>query len=304
MSGAPPAGGAHPREISHDWSPRAPRPEIYEPLDVAAPEPEDLRFWSVTTILGALGKEALIQWAANEAAASAIDDIEVWRPMLAKAGREEAAKWIAGARWRRPEGERSAAELGEAVHKACEEYALSGRRPEVDAEVAPFLDRFDEWLDVFQPEYLGAEVTVYSPQYGYAGTCDGFLRIDGIPLIIDYKTSKRSFDRQGKPTAPYPEAALQLAAYRWAELAAIFRPRRYEAFRRRYYLLSEKERAAAIPLPQVEGGLIIHITPEHCVAYPARCSYDVFERFLYVQEVARWQFEEARGAIGAPLERS
>lgn len=271
------------------------------PLDVAGPDEGDQRFWSVTTLLDILGKEGLIYWAAEETAKAAVASAEVWQAIERSEGRDEAVKWLTGARFRSGKGRRTAAQLGDAVHAACEQYALTGRRPEVDAEVAPFLDRFDEWLADFQPVYLGAEVTVFSPTYGYAGTCDGFLAIDGTPLIIDYKTSRKSFDKQGKPTRPYPEAALQLSGYRWAELAAVWRPRRYELFRRRYYLLSDAEKAAAVPVPAVDGGLVIHITPDHCQAYPVRCDEAVFERFLFVQEVARWVFEMAPQAIGSPL---
>ena len=297
------------REVTHDWSPRSAPPEILEPVDVLAPDPDDLRFWSSTTILGVLDKAGLIYWAAEETAIAALDNADLVAHMAEKAGRDEALKWLTGARFRKkPDGRggqlMSAADLGTAVHKACEEYALTGRRPaDVHWEVEPYLDQFDRWLDVFQPTYLAAEMTVYSPTYGYAGTSDGILSIDGVPLIIDYKTTRRSFDKQGKPTHPYPEACLQVASYRWADLAAVWHPRRYEHFRRRYYLLSPQERAAAVPVPPVDGGLVIHITPEHCVAYPVRCDYDVFERFLFVQEVARWQFEMAGQAIGAPLER-
>ncbi|MGH9086643.1 MAG: thiazole synthase, partial [Acidimicrobiales bacterium] len=42
------------------------------PVDVAKPEAEDVRFWSVTTIIGALDKPALVPWAANMTAEEAV----------------------------------------------------------------------------------------------------------------------------------------------------------------------------------------------------------------------------------------
>lgn len=273
-----------------------------EPLDKQKAGDQDLTCWSVTTLIGCLDKPALIYWAAEQTALAAVNDLDQVRS-LAERDPDDAVEWLKSARFRKPRGQRSAADLGTAVHKACETYALTGQRPDVDAEVGPFLDQFDRWAQRFQPTYQATEVCVYHPRYGFAGTSDAFLTIDGVPLIADYKTSRKSVDKKGKPTSPYPEVALQLAAYRHAELAAVWRPRRTEKFRRRYYLLSPEEQAAAVPVPSVEGGVCIHITPEHCEAYPVRCDEAVFERFLFVVEAARWAFEMSKDVIAdAPLE--
>jgi hypothetical protein len=277
--------------------------ELHQPvIDVDKPATEDRKFWSVTTLIGALDKPALTFWSAEQTAVAAVDQHNAWVAIARDAGRDEAIKWLTGARFRTPAGQRTAADLGTAVHAAIETYTLTGARPDVDDEVAPFLAQFDRWAQRFQPEYLATEVTVYDSRYGYAGTCDGFMRIAGMPVIFDYKTSKKSFDKRGNPTGPYPEVGLQLAAYRHAEMAAVWRPRRFEQFRRRYYLLSPDERAAAVPVPEVEGGVAIHITPDHCVAYPVRCDEQIFEQFLYVVEAARFVFETSKTLIGAPLE--
>lgn len=272
------------------------------PLEGQKPADDDLRMWSVTTIIGALDKPALLYWAAEQSATCAVDQLATLNAMVNDGDRADAIKWLRDARFRRPKGERTAADLGTEVHKACETYALTGARPEVDDEVAPFLDRFDEWCQQFQPVYEAAEVTVYSPRFGYAGTCDAFLSVDGVRFIVDYKTSKKSYDAKGNPTGPYPEVALQLAAYRHAELAAVWRPRRMEQFRRRYYLLGEAERAMAVPVPEVDTGLVIHISPEHCDAYPVECGHEIHTAFLYVLEAARWSFQTSKGVIGMPLQ--
>lgn len=272
-----------------------------QPEDVKKPEPDDRRMWSVTTLIGCLEKPALVYWSAEQTALAAIRQVKTWQSIEQENGTDEAVKFLTGARFRTPKGERGAAELGTAVHAAIEEYTLTGVRPEVDDEIAPFMLRFDEWAQVWQPEYIASEVTVYAPDRGYAGTCDGFMVLDGVPVIFDYKTSKKSFDKQGKPTGPYPEVGLQLAAYRYADGAAIWAPRRFEQFRRRYYLLSEAERAAAVPVPTVDDGVVIHITPEHCTAYPVTCDENIFEQFLFVTEAARFVFETSKSIIGAPL---
>lgn len=277
--------------------------ELGQPaLDGQKPADDDERHWSVTTILGCLKAEGLLYWTAEEAAKAAVNSAASLQARIEEEGREAVIKWLRDARFRRAKGERTAAELGTEVHAACEAYALTGQRPDVDAEVQPFLDQFDRWAQEFQPVYQAAEVTVYSPSYGYAGTCDAFLTLGGVRCIVDYKSSRKSFDNRGNPTTPYPEVALQLAAYRHAEMAAVWRPRRMEQYRRRYYLLGASEREMAVPVPEVDTGLVIHITPDHCDAYPVECGPDIFESFLFVQEAARWQFQTSKTVIGRPLE--
>ena len=277
--------------------------ELGQPaLDGQKPADDDERHWSVTTIIGCLDKPALLYWAAEQTAIAAINSARTLEARVEEEGADTVVKWLRDARFRRDRTQRTAAELGTEVHAACETYALTGQRPEVDAEVQPFLDQFDRWAQEFQPEYQAAEVTVYHPGYGYAGTCDAFLTVGGVRCIVDYKSSRKSFDNRGNPTTPYPEVALQLAAYRHAELAAVWQPRRMEQYRRRYYLLGQAEREMAVPVPEVDTGLVIHITPDHCDAYPVECGPDIFEAFLFVQEAARWQFQTSKSVIGRPLE--
>jgi hypothetical protein len=123
-----------------------------------------------------------------------------------------------------------------------------------------------------------------------------------VRYIADYKSTRKHLDNQGRPTTPYPEqVALQLAAYRWAKHAAIWRPRRLERFRRRYYLLGPSEQAMAVPVPEVDTGLVIHISPEACEAYPIVCDEDVFEAYLAAQDAARWLFQTSRTVMSDPL---
>jgi len=270
------------------------------PVDVAQPEAEDVRLWGVTTVLGVLDKPGLMWWAAGMTADAAIAIAQTLPKRVEEEGRDAVWDWLRRAQFRKARGKRSATELGSLVHAACEDYAITGERPPVEPDVAPFVDQFERWCDLWQPEYQAAEMTVYSPKWGYAGTCDAFLTINGMPVIADYKTTAKA-DEPDKPAGPYPEVALQLAAYRFAECAAVWRPRRHELFRRRYYLLGADEREMSVPVPAVDGGLVIHITPEHCHAYPVRCDEAVFDAFLYVLETARWHLETSKTAIGERL---
>jgi len=273
-------------------------------------EPEDLTLWSVTTIIGVLEKPALLYWAAEQTALAAIHSEATWRGKLTDDDPAcqhldatcDAVKWLRDARFRRPKGKLTAAERGTAVHEACENYALTGTRPQVEPFVTPYLDSFDDWLQRFQPSYQATEVAVYHPNLGYAGTCDAFLTIDETRFIVDYKTSEKTTDGRGKPTRPYPEqVGLQLAAYAHAEQAAVWRPRRVEKFRRRYYLLSPDEQALAQPVPEVDTGLVIHITPKTCDAYPIDVGRKAFDGFLAALDLFRWSEQDSRTVMGHPL---
>ena len=122
-----------------------------------------------------------------------------------------------------------------------------------------------------------------------------------MKYIIDYKTSAESVDSRGKAKSPYPEVALQLAAYRFADIAAVWRARTAKESQRRYYLLSETERALAVPMPEVDHGLAILITPDSYSVHPVRCDEEIFHSFLHVLEAARFAFEISKDVVGSPL---
>lgn len=292
------------------------------PRDVAHADEGDLELHSVTTILGVLDKPALLGWAAKEAALAAITSLDTLASRVDVEGPGEVVRWLSGARFRPNPGELRATDLGNAVHAAVEQYALTGRRPGLGelgdivrslggekftgvaaetAVVAHMVDRFEEWTQRAQPVYAATEVVVYNLTRGYAGMADAFLSLDGLPLVVDYKTSREPYDSKGQPKRPYPDWALQVTAYRHAERAAVWRARRTEQFRRRVYLLSEAERDLSVPVPPTSGGLIIMITPKWCEAFPVACDARMYEAFGFVQEVYRWSHGLALSAVGQPL---
>lgn len=278
-------------------------------VDVDNPAPGDQQLWSVTTIISILDKPALMYWSAAEAAYCAIRNERTWKAMLADEGEAAAVKYIRDARMRPAKNRMSDTAFGTAIHDLCEQYALTGTMPSVPRErfaedheaAAACMQQFDQWVQKAQPEYRATEMTTFTPTYGVAGTSDGIFTLNGERAIFDYKSSKKSFDSRGEPTTLYPELGLQLAAYRYAEFTSVWHARRFEKFRRRYYLLSEDERAMAVPVPEVDGGIGIKITPEHCTAYTIECGPDQYEAFLYVLEAARWRFESSRNVIGKPI---
>jgi ATP-dependent exoDNAse (exonuclease V) beta subunit len=275
-----------------------------EPQVVAKPADDDLRMWSVTTLIGALDKPALVPWAALRTAEAAVDHLEVVQHRLEHEGRDSAIDYLKNARFRGAPGQRSATELGKAVHKACEHAVIYGRyRPEdiADKEIVPFLRQHRQFISDFRPEPECAELTVFNETFGYAGTLDAIFHIDGLTYIVDYKTSREDTDARGNFKGPYPEVALQLAAYRYAELAAVWRARAHEQYKRRYYLLNETERAMAKPVPKVDHGLVVYLTPERYAVHPIRCDEAIFDAFLSVIDAARFVFDVGKDVVGNPL---
>jgi hypothetical protein len=300
-------------------------------------EDADEAFWSVTTLLGVLDKsDALINWACREQAKKTVDNLAKIRRRLEDDGRdgpEGAVSYVAGMRWWKEGTMLSDAALGTIAHHLFNEYAITGTRPAVTPDLHPeygskrttldkrdtvtlsrMLDQFDRFLQEWQPEYHATEFVVYSPTFRYAGQCDGNVSFDGVPTIIDYKTSRRTWSEAKEPKlrGPYPEVSLQLAAYRYAELAAVWRARRYESYSRRYYLLSPTELEMAVPVPPAERAAAIYVTPERYGVYPVRaeraadpddpCDVREFEVFQHLIEVARWHLLASRSAVGNPAE--
>lgn len=285
----------------------------------ARAEEDDLVLWSVTTIIGALDKPALVPWAVNVTAERVVDNLDVITRRVEEEGATEAVQFVKGLRWKTG-GLLTDAAMGTVAHSLFDGYALTGTRPAVFPELHPdhgkkgsvllpvdllnlerMLDQFDRFLQQFTPEYLATEVTVYDPEMGYAGQADGFVTIDGVRLILDYKTSRRTYAADGSERGPYPEVGLQLAAYRYARYAAVWRARRYENRSRRYYLLSAAERDMALPVPEVDGGVAVYVTPERFAVHPVRCDVRQHEAFLFVLEAARWSFNEAAYVVGNPM---
>jgi len=276
--------------------------QSFTEVQVAKPAPEDKRLWSVTTILKTLSNGGLEYWQREEVAKYFVSIAGSLHRRIEEEGESEVIKAGINAPFRKPKGERSSAQLGTDFHAIAEHVAIYGTFPEYDEELRPYVEQYDQWLQRAQPEFLAAEMPVYDTTMGYAGTLDGMVVIGGTKFIIDYKTSKKSFDKQGRPTHPYPEAGAQLSAYRYAEWAVPVAPRRYEQFRRRYYLFGEPERDHALPVPEVDAGLVIHIAPEHCHPYIMRCDKEIHECFLYVMEAARWQQEVSKTVVGEILQ--
>lgn len=253
------------------------------------------RYWSVTTILSALPKDALKFWAAKVVAEFAFDRSKTWFTM----GRDEAIDWLK----REPlrfTGER--ADYGSAVHAAAEAYAI-GRplRGDFSDEERAAAGQFLRYVKLLSPRFIASEASVYSRTQKYAGTLDSIVEIElerllsiwgpglipwrppegrtFVRLLVDYKTGGDIEEGKGV----YPEVALQLSAYAHAEFMGA--PNGIE-----------------VPLPEVDGAAVLHIQAGGWRLVPVDALRDdVFKAFLFVREVFRWREVISKEVLGTEL---
>jgi len=181
-------------------------------------EIDGLSYPSVTTILSVLAKPALVNWAAkveremvSEVSADLyLDCAETptmtrngWLTTLqSRLGKQKAAqKELAKAQ-----------EIGSQVH-AMIEWNLktqlcykAGPSPVISDKAQWALMAWEDWRKKVDLKPIFVEQTVWSSEWGYAGTLDLLAEVDGKVSVVDWKTGKRV----------YPEAFLQNAAYRHA----------------------------------------------------------------------------------------
>jgi PD-(D/E)XK nuclease superfamily protein len=170
---------------------------------------------SVTAILGAVNKPALIPWAAKQeremvysAVRSLINDVEVKRGnfMLSleyAVGREKAhSKELS-----------KAATIGSEAHSRIEWHLrnelkqATGPEPQINDKALWAFMAWEDWRKAANLSVSLVEEVVWSKRYGYAGTLDFAGQIDHeserLHVVADNKTGARV----------YKEAHLQIAAY-------------------------------------------------------------------------------------------
>lgn len=260
---------------------------------------EPAKLWSVTTLIkqGLGTAEPLVNWAVTATAGAAYDRYKILRQFIEDEDRDGAVKWLADQRWQKAG---KAMARGTELHKAAEKLAL-GQPPEVEDHIVPYLDQYRRFLEEYQPTFLMAEAPVYNPTLGYAGTLDGVVVLDGEPLVADIKTTEWGPDAltpAGKPKMrpPYPEVALQLVAYRRAELVGLLSERR-EAQGGRYYLFDHEQQHE--PMPETAGAVCVVVSPFDYTVTLVRTDELVWRSWRHVIACARWQVETSRQVIGA-----
>lgn len=205
----------------------------------------------VTTILSeGLPKPALINWAANVTADYAVNNWE----LLTDMGVADRLKVLQRARF---ETSDAAAKRGTEVHHLAEKLML-GEEVAVPDELRGHVEAYVQFLDDWAPQPVLTEVTVVNYKYGYAGTLDMVMDCDSRRILADIKTSARV----------YPDTALQLAAYRYAEV----------------YLDGHGNE---LPMPKVQDSWVIWVRADGYSVVPLDTSPAVFDDFRRVAATSR-----------------
>jgi hypothetical protein len=222
----------------------------------------------VTTILSdGLPKAALINWAASATAEAAIND---WDRL---AGLKPAArlKELNGARYADKD---KAAKRGTEVHGFAEQLVL-GQAVQAPEEIAGHVEAYARFLDEFDVKPVHVEFSVASYRYGYAGTGDliADLIVKGAVrrLLLDLKTNRSGI---------FGETALQLAAYRYADVLL--------------------DGDAEHEMPPVDGCAAVHVRGDGYDLIPVTAGPEQHRTFLYAQQIAEWSKND-RDLIGAPV---
>jgi hypothetical protein len=215
------------------------------------------RFVSVTAFLSVIAKPALTRWAAKMAAEYAVTARGVWEGLE----RSAAVEQIKMAPFRTSEQKR---DLGSRVHEAVEAWTLGKPFPEWDADVAPYMQSFRDFLEAYRPAFEASEFTVYSRTHRYAGTGDILAWMGEHQLwLLDVKTGKWA----------YPEAALQLSAYAHGEFIGV-------------------ENQFERDMPKVDRAGVLLLSSKGYRMIPLTCSpFDetLFEGFLAARDLWHWQ---------------
>lgn len=220
----------------------------------------------VTSILGMLPKDFLRYWASKMVAEEAVADLGSV-VSIAMRDPQAAIDYLKRAPDRNVG---KAADTGTAAHALFEKMASGEPVGRVHPDLKPFATHFAEFLDVVQPEILFQEETVWSEKHVYAGSFDGFGIIEGERVWLDWKTTR---------SGVHEEVGLQLAAYRFAD-----------------YLI--REDGGRVPMPEADGGAVLHVRPEGWSLVPVRCDEATFEVFLHLREVFRYEKEFKSTIIG------
>lgn len=124
-------------------------------------DPEGNKYPSITTVLSVLGKEDLLAW-------------------RARVGEEEANRIG-----------RFAAARGTAVHSIVEDYLDNKPTDKYPFHIKNSLKNLKPILDERLGKTYAAECALYSKFLGIAGRVDRVADFDGVPSIVDFKTSRR-----------------------------------------------------------------------------------------------------------------
>jgi hypothetical protein len=204
----------------------------------------------VTTVLGALAKPALTDWAARLAAEYAVDE---WDRLGGMPPTQRLTE-IRGAHRRRSE---SAMSRGRRIHRFGELIA-SGRPVEVPDELDGPVTAYARFLDEWDITATHTEMPVAHTRYRYGGTLDAIVTAPRLgTVLLDIKTG-----------GVFPEVALQLAGYRYADIC--------------------NPDGTTAAMPELDGCYVAHVMNDAVELIPVLADEITHRTFLYLLSVYRW----------------
>lgn len=216
------------------------------------------RVTGVTTLIKkGLPSPGLVGWAARTVAEYAHDIDPSTLDILRTMGRDAFVNNLKGF----PNYMRdSAAQRGTEIHDLLVPLS-QGIEVDVPDHLAGYVESCVAFLDEWRIKPILTEVVVANRTHKYAGTLDVVAALpDARVVLFDYKTGKNI----------YPEVALQLAAYRHAEI-----------------YVGADGREQWMEDVGITAGYAVHIREDGYEVIPAETGKDVFGAFLKVAEVAR-----------------
>ena len=281
------------------------------------------KYRSVTTILSqGVPKEALTFWAGDTVAESALDNVPALvRAVRRPDDRKEMFDWLRRAHTRKKDERADVGSAVHDIIEAHVLGTPMPESLLNDPEMAPFLAHFLRFVEEWGVTFEASEMVVANPDELYAGTLDylvrsrpiveqlaaqGLLPADvdrDVCLMGDTKTGGEICVGTGrcieirpsvfaKPGCPgglhtvkgvYPEAGLQMSAYRAASTAWL-------------------RDGTKVPMPATHPvGIVLHLRPEGYLVHPALCDERVFNHFRYARRVADWTSETSKSVLGQAL---
>ena len=150
---------------------------------------EDEPVVGITTITSIIAKDALVGWSAKLAAEYMRDN---WDKVESKTALVDEAKNA------HRDEKRKAGGVGTVGHKMIETLLLGKEvvmpeKEELKVALANIRTQYERFREDFKPEILEIEVPKYSLTHNFAGTLDALLRINDKNVLVDFKTSNRSY---------------------------------------------------------------------------------------------------------------
>lgn len=257
---------------------------------------------SVTTVLDVLDKPGVTQWAVDNTVAYAVANVDA----LLERSDEQGFKMLRFYHSRMNSAKfddgdldvnnyhtgvlNDLAELGTITHSAVQAAASGGFLPDFTREEqVQMVNAFFEFQDQNEIEVVANELTVYG-RFS-AGTLDGIWKINGVPTLLDIKTSSAIRDSH----------LAQLAAYSASETAAVEVPEGTEGAIEYEYTRDKQKRKAWFKMttvPAFSQHAILQLRPDEYLPSgafrPAFCKLHIIPQ--EVIDTAYLLFESALNA--------